>query len=126
MPVTCEIIPTEHLQSEQYRQLAEALAGWCQAESGRRRDVLVEIEGRALADLRGGQLPRPLAERMAEASRVELDPVRQHLGDRADTRGIEVRVHCDQPEEVATSLKGAIPTEFIEEFLLDGKRWESN
>ncbi len=124
MPLACEIVPRNDLSAHECQALATSLADWCKAESARRKDVLVEIEGRAMADLKQGRVPRSLAVRMAEASGTELAQVEKHLGPRADSRGIEIRVHCDDRESVVRTLQQSFDTELVTELIVDGQTWD--
>jgi hypothetical protein len=113
--IICQITAADSLSPEQYKSLAEAINEWCRAESERRRDTMVELDGRALASLRNGEMPRPLGERMAALSGLALAEVEATLGGDAASRAVEVRVYCDDRQGVETALREAIPAELVGE-----------
>lgn len=111
--IVCQVTAADSLSPEQYKSLAEAINDWCRAESVRRRDTMVELDGRALASLRNGELPQPLGERMAALSGLSLAEVEAALGGDAASRGVEVRVYCDDREGVEAALREALPAELV-------------
>ena len=123
MPVVCQVMPKEGLSADQLRALAESLRQWCQSESARRRDVMIQVEGRGLGDLDRGEYPRPLAERIADGAAVDPDQVALELGEQASSRNIELRIACDDRDELAASLREGVPASLVEDVLVGETSW---
>jgi len=123
MPVICQVIPKKDLSSGELRSLAESLRQWCQSESASRRDVMIQVEGRGLADLERGEYPRPLAQRIADGGAIDPDQAALELGEAATSRNIELRIACDDRDALAASLRDGIPASLVEDVLVGDASW---
>ncbi len=126
MPVVCELNPRQDLTPEQHKQLGKALEEWASRE---RRNVglLCMIDQAGLDSLLSGEPPNPLGLRAKQLNEgVSWEKIRQDLGPVASDRSLRFSVK-DEPgysrEKVIESLREAIPTELVDDILIDEVSW---
>jgi hypothetical protein len=124
MPVACELKPRLDIAPEDFKRLGAALTEWARQELGG-DGVLSSIDRQGLASLIGGEPPNPLAvEAAAHHQDVPLEQIRQDLGPLASERSLRFNVKDGVPRgQVVASLRQAIPTELVEDVIIDDVSW---
>ncbi|QDU62900.1 hypothetical protein Pan216_37730 [Planctomycetes bacterium Pan216] len=119
------IVPRNDAFPDQLKVLGEALSRWCSEQ----RDVGLRavIDEDALLDLEAGELPKPLALRHEEElSTHESEEDSSYESTRwRSSRGLSVWLSPANvgKQRLASSLRGSLPEETIQDVLVDGERW---
>jgi hypothetical protein len=113
-----EIIPRRDLTSDQFKELGQAIDRWCTYAVEMGFDHWISID--ALADLRLGEPPRPLAVILAAKDQTtRLSDWHKALGDEATERTVLFKVRIGSPPElVQTSLRQCVPRELVTDIIL--------
>jgi hypothetical protein len=108
MPINCDIILQWNATSGQLRALGAALWRWCRHGEGD-TGVYQHLDNQVLADLLAGRLPAP-----SQTPRQD------------ERRGVHFGVRDERSQDreaTADSLRKAIPSEGVEDILVNGRSW---
>jgi len=134
--VECEVIPRRDASSDELKKLAEVLERWIVDNAAPSMTTAY-----ALADLRQGELPRPLSVALeyylddslvqrghappAGPQRLERHhQVVEKLGTMGTSRAVFVRVA--DAEQASASLRSAIPADLVADILIDHRSWDAS
>jgi hypothetical protein len=133
MPILCRLRPRHNATQQELKALATAFLELTKREHDH-GGTLESFDPHQLADLTRGELPQPLALRIATSheklgDRLDLNRLREDLGSDASDRSLHFSVRetlSSDRQSIIRVLRLAIPAELVEDILIGDESWDQD